>query len=180
MRYRRARTQGGTYFFTVVTHKRKPFLCEPENISLLRTLFREIKDRHPFTINAAVILPDHIHCLWTLPRGDHDFSKRWRLIKSGFSRRCRAVYKGTVTQSRQRKREAAVWQRRFWEHEIRNEKDYLQHVEYIHYNPVKHGLVTAPADWPYSSFRHHVSRGLYEPDWGAGKKIEFAQTIGKE
>ena len=180
MRYRRAQTKGGTYFFTVVTDNRRPFLCEPENILLLRTIFSEIKGKHPFTIDAAVILPDHIHCLWTLPIGDYDFSKRWRLIKSAFSRQCGAQYKGIVTKSRQRKKELAVWQRRFWEHEIQNEKDYLQHVEYIHYNPVKHGLIDAPADWLYSSFHRYVSRGLYEPNWGAGKIIEFGRAIGKE
>ena len=180
MQYRRSQTQGGTYFFTVVTHNRRPFLCEPENILLLRTIFSEIKDKHPFTIDAAVVLPDHIHCLWTLPMGDSDFSKRWRLIKSAFSRQCGAQYKGIVTKSRQRKNEIAVWQRRFWEHEIQNEKDYLQHVEYIHYNPVKHGLIDALADWLHSSFHRYVSKGLYEPNWGAGKKIKFGRAIGQE
>jgi len=180
MQYRRARAKGGSYFFTVVTDRRRPFLCEPENIMLLRSLFTEMKERHPFIIDAIVMLPDHLHCLWTLPEEDSNYSKRWRLIKSAFSRRCGAQYKGTMSKSRQNKKEQAVWQRRFWEHEIRNDKDYKQHVEYIHYNPVKHGLTAAPSDWPFSSFHRYVAKGLYEQNWGAGEKMTFGDEIGRE
>jgi putative transposase len=113
MNYRRAKTAGGTFFFTVVTHNRRPFLCIPENISLLRQAFRYAMSKHPFRIDAIVILPEHLHCLWTLPVGDADFSTRWRLIKSHFSRHCAVSYQGQVSVSRQRKQEKAVWSTRF-------------------------------------------------------------------
>ena len=180
MNYRRAKTPGATYFFTVVTHNRRKFLCIPENIALLRQAFRDVMTDHPFKIEAIVILPDHLHALWTLPVDDADFSTRWRLIKSYFSRHCRTTYQGQVSASRLRKQEKAVWQRRFWEHQIRDEDDYIQHVEYIHYNPVKHGLVNAPIDWEYSSFRRYVEAGLYPADWGASGMLTFPQHIGQE
>jgi putative transposase len=180
MEYRRAKTPGATYFFTVVTHNRRKFLCIPENISLLRQAFRDVMANHPFKIQAIVILPDHLHALWTLPIDDADFSTRWRLIKSHFSRHCRPTYQGQVSASRQRKQEKAVWQRRFWEHQIRDEDDYLQHVEYIHYNPVKHGLVNAPIDWEYSSFQRYVEADLYPADWGASGTVTFSEHIGQE
>ena len=180
MKYRRAQTEGGTYFFTVVTDARRPFLCEPENISLLRTVFGEIKSKHPFTIDAIVILPDHVHCLWTLPTGDFDYSMRWRQIKSAFSRQCDSQYKGEMTRSRTKKKEQPIWQRRFWEHEIQNDLDFQNHVEYIHYNPVKHGFVEAPSDWEYSSFQRYVDRGVYPQDWGTGESMKFGDAIGRE
>jgi putative transposase len=152
----------------------------PENINLLRSIFIEIKQEHPFIIDAIVILPDHLHCLWTLPAGDVDYSMRWRLIKSAFSRQCQPQYMGTLTGSRHRKKEQAVWQRRFWEHKIKNDTDFRNHVEYIHYNPVKHGFISAPAEWRYSSFRRYVEQGLYEREWGAGKKMEFERDVGRE
>jgi putative transposase len=135
---------------------------------------------HPFKIEAIVILPDHLHCLWTLPPGDEDFSTRWRLIKSYFSHRCTESDQGFVSASRRRKQEKAVWQRRFWEHQIRDEIDFARHVEYIHYNPVKHGLVKAPLDWAYSSFGRYVRTGYYPADWGAGRVISFPPEIGQE
>jgi putative transposase len=180
MQYRRARTKGGTYFFTVVTFKRKPILTGPENIEILRNAFRHVMGNHSFSIDAFVLLPDHLHCIWTLPDNDHDFSTRWRLIKSYFTRKLDSRFKQTPFQARRKKREQAVWQRRFWEHVIRNEKDMVKHVEYIHYNPVKHGLATAPKDWPYSSFHRYVQRGTYGLDWGAGQQIHFADGIGRE
>jgi putative transposase len=180
MQYRRAKTPGGTYFFTVVTHCRRKFLCQPDNVTLLREAFRVVMERHSFRIDAAVILPDHLHCLWTLPPGDADFSTRWRLIKSYFSRHCDAACGGTVSPSRQRRQEKAVWQRRFWEHQIRDEVDFARHVDYIHYNPVKHGLVESPLDWEYSSFHKYVARGKYPAQWGAGKPMVFADEVGRE
>ncbi len=136
--------------------------------------------KHLFTIDAFVLLPDHLHCLWTLPDGDRDFSKRWRLIKSYFSRKCDDKYKHTASASRQKKKEQAVWQRRFWEHLIRDERDFARHVEYIHYNPVKHRLATAPKDWEYSSFHRYVRDGMYDLEWGAGGNITLDETIGRE
>ncbi|KMW69836.1 MAG: transposase [Limnoraphis robusta] len=180
MRYRRAKINGGTYFFTVVTYQRRKILCEPDNIALLREAFRYVMGNHPFTIDAIVILPDHLHCIWTLPENDCDFSTRWRLIKSEFSRRCDSKYKQKYSLSRQRKNEQAIWQRRFWEHCIRDDKDLIQHVDYIHYNPVKHGLVKSPKDWQYSSFHRFVKNGLLTLNWGENEEIYFIEGIGFE
>ena len=180
MRYRRTKISGRTYFFTLVTHNRRPFLCTPANVELLRRAFRYTIQRHPIDIDAFVLLPDHLHCIWTLPEDDHNFSMRWRLIKSYFSRYCQDEYHGIVSKSRQNKQERAFWQRRFWEHLIRDNRDYAKHVEYIHYNPVKHGLVTAPRNWKYSSFHRYVRSGLYDEMWGAGDEILFSPQIGNE
>ncbi|MEB3279644.1 MAG: transposase [Lyngbya sp.] len=180
MQYRRAKINGGTYFFTVVTHQRRKILCEPDNIALLRESFRYVMVNHPFIIDAIVILPDHLHCIWTLPENDHDFSTRWRLIKSEFSRRCHCKYKQQPSLSRQRKNEQAIWQRRFWEHYIRDEKDLMQHIDYIHYNPVKHGLVHAPKNWEYSSFHRYVKNAVLTPNWGKDEGIYLIEGIGYE
>jgi len=180
MQYRRARIRGGTYFFTVVTYKRKNILAQIENITLLREAFRHVMEKHPFKIDAIVLLPDHLHCVWTLPTGDHDFPKRWRLVKSYFSRKSDDRNNNKPSASRRKKKEQAIWQRRFWEHLIRDENDFAGHVEYIHYNPVKHGLVKAPKDWKYSSFERYVRNGIYDRDWGAGRSVEFDDAIGSE
>jgi putative transposase len=180
MKYRRARAGGWTYFFTVVTYRRRRFLCEPENVGHLREAFRYVMARHPFEIDAFVLLPDHLHCIWTLPEGDSDFSTRWRLIKSAFTRACGEAYRGIVYGSRRQKGEQAVWQRRFWEHQIRDERDLIQHVEYIHYNPVKHGLVKAPVDWEYSSFHRYVRKGVYDREWRGEGPVSFEAGVGSE
>ena len=155
-------------------------MCDPENIELLREAFKKVMARHPFVIDAHVILPDHLHFMWTLPDGDWDFSTRWRLIKSYFTNKCASEYKNNISKSRQKKKEQAVWQRRFWEHQIRDNKDFANHVEYIHYNPVKHGLAKVARDWDHSSFLRFVSAGFYDPDWGVGEEIEFDVNIGQE
>ena len=180
MQYRRAALKGGTYFFTLVTYQRRHILCEPDNVALLREVFRAVMAHHPLTIDAFVLLPDHLHCIWTLPQADHDFSTRWRLIKSAFSRRCQPKYTQRPSASRLRKGEQAVWQRRFWEHTIRDDKDLKQHVEYIHYNPVKHGLAGAPKDWEFSSFHRYVREGVYDIRWGETEGINFVAGIGHE
>ena len=180
MQYRRAQIEGGTFFFTVVTYRRARTFAVVENIDLLRQSFKEVMKDHPFAIDAFVLLPDHLHCLWTLPPGDSDFSSRWRLIKSAFSRKCRNDFKPPRSPARLKKKEQTLWQRRFWEHVIRSEEDYTRHVEYIHYNPVKHGLVKAPGDWEYSSFHSYVRRGLYDLQWGACGRIEFDPEVGRE
>jgi putative transposase len=190
MRYRRANVQGGTFFFTVVTYKRIKIFSNPVNIDLLRGAMKKVMQKHPFKIDAFVLLPDHLHCIWTLPEGDADFSTRWRLIKSHFSRNINLSPVGWVeernptidacTASRQKKKEKPIWQRRFWEHLIRNQKDLNQHIEYIHYNPVKHKLTKTPGDWAYSSFHRYVSRGLYDSNWGAAGKVEFDDAVGYE
>ncbi|NET26042.1 MAG: transposase [Okeania sp. SIO1I7] len=180
MEYRRAKTPGATYFFTVVTYNRQKILCEPENIDLLRKAFRYVMQKHSFKIDAIVILPDHIHSLWTLPENDANFSTRWRLIKSYFSRQCDSQYQGKISTSRQNKGEKAVWQRRFWEHQIQSDRDFANHVEYIHYNPVHHRLVTAPSYWEYSSFHRYVKAGIYDQMWGSSEKLIFDSNIGRE
>jgi putative transposase len=180
MQYRRAQTPGATYFFTVVTYQRQTLFGFPETVELLRQSFRLVKRRHPFVIDAMVVLPDHLHCIWTLPQEDADFSMRWRLIKSDFSRHCPDLYKRKKSASRIKKREQAIWQRRFWEHQIRDERDFARHVDYIHYNPVSHGLVKAPKDWEYSSFHRYVRDGCYPIDWGADGDIYFPHHIGNE
>ena len=173
MEYRRAKVEGGTFFFTVVTYNRHQFLCEEENTLILREAFRQVKQQYSFNIDAIAILPNHIHSIWTLPPGDSNFSNRWRLIKNYFTRNCDPKYKGDVSKSRQCKNEQAVWQRRFWEHQIKDDLDFRNHIDYIHYNPVKHGYVESPAHWKYSSFHHYVKRGIYDENWGAGTELEF-------
>lgn len=134
------------------------------HINLLRKSYRATQERKPFETIAICVLPDHIHALWSLPEDDLDFSSRWSLIKSGFSRHFPSAEK--LSSSKIKKREKGIWQRRFWEHAIRDDNDLQRHVDYIHYNPVKHGLVQRVGDWPHSSFHKFVERGLVSPDWG--------------
>lgn len=168
-RYRRARQPGGTYFFTVVTFRRRPLFADPEAGALLRAPFRDACIAQPFRIDAVCLLPDHLHAVWTLPDGDSDFSTRSGRIKGRFSHDYVAEG-GQAHQSgasRARRGEVGVWQRRFWEYLITDDEDSGWDVDYIHYNPVKHGHVTRAAEWPWSSFHRHVRAGLYAPDWGA-------------
>jgi putative transposase len=164
--YRRAYQEGGCYFFTVVTHGRKKLLTEPAIYQRLRDAFLHVTGREPFHVDAIVVLPDHLHCVWRLPQDDHDFSSRWRLIKHFVSR-------GVATDLSERQ-EKLVWQRRFWEHLIRDERDWQRHIDYIFYNPVKHGYVSRAADWQWSSFPDAVSRGWYDIDWGATEPQSIA------
>jgi len=180
MEYRRIKIKGGTYFFTVVTHDRRQFLCEQENVELLRAAFRKVMARLPFIIDAFVLLPDHLHCIWTLPDDDADFSTRWRLIKTYFSQHCAPIYHAVPNPSRLDKKEVAVWQRRFWEHWIRDDYDYARHVDYIHYNPVKHKLASAPSDWHYSTFRRFVAQGVYTEEWGTAFALQFPDNFANE
>ena len=167
VRYRRNFVPGGTYFFTAALHDRKAqWLIS--HIHSLREAFRLARREHPFDIRAIVVLPDHLHCIWTLPAGDADYSHRWRLIKSRFSR---SLAGAGVPVRRNANGEYAVWQRRFWEHTIRDEKDFQTHADYIHYNPVKHGIVKTVAQWPYSSFHRFVRLGWLTADWAAEPSI---------
>ncbi len=161
--YRRNFVRGGSYFFTANLDDRRSRLLT-DHIDLLRSAHRYVRTRHPFTIEAIVILPDHLHAIWTMPEGDADFGLRWRLIKSAFSRGLPPVEH--VSQSRVAKGERGIWQRRYWEHTLRDEDDFIHHVDYIHFNPVKHGHVTRAKDWPYSSFHRVVRLGIYPEDWG--------------
>jgi putative transposase len=175
MRYRRARAMGGCYFFTLVAFRREKILTREDNVQLLREGMRRVKRVHPFRIDAFVLLPDHLHCIWTLPAGDADFSMRWRLIKSDFTRRCKDRSRHVPLGSRRHKKERAVWQRRFWEHRLRDDRDFTHHVEYIHYNPVRHKYAAAPKDWPFSSFHKYVRQGKYARAWGAGEDLKLTE-----
>ena len=182
--YRRARTEGATYFFTVVTYRRQPILCLDKSRQILRDVISQVQRSHPFRVDAWVLLPDHIHCLWSLPEGDRNYSVRWALIKKEFTKRVRLVLGPEVdhhrSESRKRHGERTIWQRRFWEHQIRNEEDYTRHMDYVHYNPVKHGLAKSPKDWPHSTFHRYVAEGMYEADWGSVADIAWLKDIGSE
>jgi len=167
--YTRLYAPGACYFFTVNLRRRHGTNLLTRYIDVLRASFQSVQSDHPFTLQAIVILPDHLHALWRLPDGDADFSTRWRLIKTRFSRN--VGHGERITQSRARRGERGVWQRRFWEHLIRDERDWQQHVDYIHYNPVKHGFVARPIDWPYSSLHRFVRDRCYEPDWAAAEPV---------
>ena len=169
--YRRALT-GTSYFFTVVTHQRRPILCDDPVRAALRHAFECVRVRRPFVVDAMVLLPDHLHCIWTLPDGDSNFSLRWSQIKHHVSHTCGPLYPMTLSRSRQERGRASIWQRRFWEHHIRNESDMERHVDYIHFNPVKHRLVATAAEWPYSTFGRFVREGVYTPDWGGNPACE--------
>jgi putative transposase len=167
--YRRAHLPGAVYFFTVNLAERRGNDLLVRHVDLLREAFRETKKNHPYDIEAICILPDHLHCIWRLPEGDDDFPTRWRLIKAGFSR---GLPKGErVSPSRTRKGERGIWQRRYWEHLIRDERDFANHVDYVHYNPVKHGHAARAWDWPYSSFRRMVGEGVYPREWAADGEV---------
>ncbi len=171
--YIRAKFEGGYYFFTVVTYNRKRIFNTEFTRSCLRQAIRRTQIKHPFETIAICLLPDHLHCLWKLPENDADFSIRWSSIKGRFSReylRC-SDRQGPVPFSRKRKEEVCIWQRRFWEHQIRDEKDLQGHVDYIHYNPVKHGLVRQIEDWPWSTYHRYVQDGFY------GEANAFKKTI---
>lgn len=162
--FRRAHIPGATWFFTVNLAERKGNRLLLDRIDDLRAAMRYVKHRHPFRLEAWVVLPEHLHCIWTLPPGDSDFSTRWNLLKGNFSR---SVEKGErISCSRAKRRERGLWQRRFWEHLIRNQEDFNRHIDYIHWNPVKHGWVNRVSDWPHSSFHAYVARGLYPITWG--------------
>ena len=174
VRYRRNFVPGATYFFTVtLADRRSSFLID--HVPALRAAFRTCRRERPFRIDAIVVLPDHLHAIFTLPQGDADFSARWRRIKGHFS--SHMITSGAFAR-RHSNDDFALWQRRFWEHTIRNEADFARHVDYIHFNPVKHGLVTRVGDWPYSSFHQYVRQGLLPADW-AGDMDEGKLKFGE-
>jgi len=154
MQYRRLYQEGGCYFFTLVAFKRRPIFRSPETVETLRKAFRNLRKERPFEIDAAVIMPDHLHCIWRLPEGDDNFSNRFKSIKKRFT----TAYGGEA---------GKVWQKRFWEHLIRDEEDWRRHMDYVHYNPVKHKQAQRPRDWPYSSFLRCVEKSFYPLDWGS-------------
>ncbi|MFZ5493350.1 MAG: REP-associated tyrosine transposase [Pseudomonadota bacterium] len=163
MRYRRSNTTGGTYFFTVNLAERNADTLV-RHIADFRDVLNKVKAAHPFTVVAMVVLPEHLHAIWRLPAGDAGYSTRWSLLKAGFSRRLNKTER--LRPSRVAKRERGIWQRRYWEHQIRDTQDLERHVAYIHFNPVKHGWVKRPVDWPHSTLHAYIARGMAAPDWG--------------
>jgi putative transposase len=173
--YRRNFVAGGSFFFTVNLAERRLRLLT-QHVDQLRLALRHTRLHHPFTIEAMVVLPDHLHAVWTLPDGDANYATRWRLIKSAFSRGLATDER--ISESRAARGERGIWQRRYWEHTIRDENDFSRHVDYIHINPVKHGLVPRVGDWPYSSFHRMVKLGVYPEDW-AGDVSDHGGGFGE-
>ena len=174
--YRRCFVPGGSYFFTVNLADRSQRLLV-EHIHLLRRAIRETRREYPFIIDAMVVLPDHLHAIWTLPTGDANYSKRWQTLKTRFSRDLPKTEPRSA--SRLSKGERGIWQRRFWEHFIRDENDWRHHMDYIHYNPVKHGHVEKVIDWPHSTFHFHMRAGVYLADWAVGDCINKDGEFGE-
>jgi putative transposase len=174
VRYRRNFVPGGTYFFTVTLSDRRSTALV-DHVSELRDAFRVARRERPFAIEAIVILPDHLHAIFTLPPDDADFSGRWRRIKGHFSS---ALIDAGIELKRNANGDLALWQKRFWEHTIRNENDLARHVDYIHFNPVKHGLVSRVCDWPHSSFHRYVREKMLPQDW-AGDARESGVDFGE-
>ena len=164
MHYRRLMIPGTCYFFTVVLQDRRSDLLV-RKIKELRQAFKQAIERYPFIIDGIVILPDHVHLMMTLPSDDSNYSQRLGFIKSYFSRQIELFE--PVSVSRKNKRERGIWQRRFWEHVIRDELDYSRHLDYIHYNPVKHGYVSKPSEWQYSSIHRYINLGIIPQDWAS-------------
>jgi putative transposase len=164
--YRRAWHAGGTYFFTVNLLQRRGNDLLTRRVDLLREVVRAVRLRHPFQIHGWVVLPEHLHCVMELPPEDMDYAMRWRLIKIGFSRALPKVER--LSAVRAARGERGIWQRRYWEHLIRDDADMQAHMDYVHFNPVKHGLVRCVADWPHSTFHRLVKAGVYPPDWAGG------------
>ena len=179
-RYRRANTKNATYFFTVVTYRRQAFLCDEPVRNALRNAITKVEAQYPFEIDAWVLLPDHMHTIWTLPENDANYSLRWQLIKRYVTRECGATLNRPewLSASKIKHQEATLWQRRFWEHQIRDDNDYQTHMDYCHFNPVKHGLVKRVQDWPYSSFHKQVGLGNYRIDW-AGNGLAEHEEFGE-
>ena len=167
--YRRLFVPGGTWFFTVNLLERQGNDLLLREIATLRQVVRRVKARYPFEINAWVVLPEHLHAVLTLPPGDSNFSLRWHLIKSGFSRALPKIEH--ISSIRQAAGERGIWQRHYWEHCIRDVVDYQRHVDYVHVNPLKHGWVNRVCDWPYSTFHREVAAGIYPIDWCGDSSI---------
>ena len=173
--YRRSRVAGGSYFFTVNLRNRQSTVLI-DHIEVLRKSFEKLKERHPLRIDAVVILPEHLHTIWTLAEDDMHYPVRWQYLKSHFTR---ALLKKGVGLSKNHNGEYNLWQRRYWEHVIRDEVDMQKHIEYIHYNPVKHGLVGRVKDWPHSSFHRYVEKRLVDVNWGTNYQAGSEEKYGE-
>lgn len=163
-----------------MTHQRHPLFSVTSTISLWHHAVAKVQRTRPFGVDAEVILPDHLHVIWTLPSGDSDYSTRIRLVKSEFTKAYGVQRPSDTPSSRGRKGERCIWQRRYWEHTIDDERDYQSHVDYIHYNPVRHGLVTAAGDWRHSTFHEWIARGHYDPTWGTNEPESVRGKIWRE
>jgi len=165
--YRRLRS-GPTWFFTVVAYQRRPIFCDPRFRAALRQSITAVRASRPFTIDAWVLMPNHMHCIWTLPERDFDYGRRWGEIKRYVSHFCHETLHdpALLTRSAKKKSESTIWQRRFWEHQIRNDVDFERHMDYVHFNPVKHGFVLNVGEWEHSTFHRYVRDGVYAQDWG--------------
>ncbi len=178
--YRRLRVPGGCYFFTVALLDRRAAALEQEAVrTALRQAITETRRAWPFTIDAWVLLPDHLHCIWTLPDGDAGYGRRWSRIKRLTSQVLDSPQWQPSSPSRIKRRESGLWQRRFWEHVIRDEQDFARHFDSVHWNPVKHGLVRRAADWPWSSFHRWVQAGVYPTNWGLSDDMEHEAAHGE-
>jgi putative transposase len=181
MRYRRVIVAGASYFLTVVTYRRRPLFAKPNAVELLQAAIQRIQEKRPFVVEEQVVLPDHVHALWRLPDGDFDYATRWRQIKEAFTRAYASHHRLPIRDAgRQARGEQTVWQRRYWEDLIRNDRDFSAHVEYIHFNAVRHGLVSAPCDWPHSTFPDWVARGFYDATWGSQQAPVLPAWAGRE
>ena len=177
--YRRNAVEGGCYFVTVnLADRTSRWLTK--NIELLRQSIAYVMQKHPFYIDAIVVLPDHIHAIWTLPENDADYALRWRLIKTHFSRHITKTESKTekISQSRISKGERGIWQRRYWEHTIKDDRDFANHVDYIHINPVKHGYVNQATEWPHSSIHKYIAAGKLPIDWAGNKNAKLSVSHG--
>jgi putative transposase len=172
--YRRVKQNGGIYFFTLVTYRRQELFISPEIRNLLMQTVNEVREFHPFEMIAYCVLPDHVHFIWQMPENENDYSMRIGLIKRRFTKKYIQKFGETLekSDSQFKRREVTIWQRRFWEHLIRDECDLEQHIEYVHYNPIKHGLVRRVCDWDFSSFHDFVKAGVYVYDWGESYKVD--------
>jgi putative transposase len=179
--YLRAWVPGGTFFITVVTFDRRKIFNHPQGRRILGKTVHQVIREFPFSLDAWVLMPDHLHTIWTLPKGDTNYGKLVGLIKSNFSKAAKTWFhdEAMMNPSRRSRHETTIWQRRFWEHVIRDEEDLAKHFDYIHYNPVKHGLVQRVRDWPYSSFHRLVKEGIYPLDWGEDISFDANEDYGE-
>lgn len=180
MRYRRSTVPGASYFFTLITYQRRRLFLDQDNVDRWHRAVSKVQYSRAFSIEAEVVMPDHLHVIWTMPEDDSDYATRIRLIKTTFTKGLPSSNDAGSNDCRASKGEREVWQRRYWEHVIRDEKDFQTHVDYIHFNPVKHGLVKRPSDWPHSTFSQWVDRGVYDPWWGSDDMPPLPEWAGRE